>query len=95
MTPPPLSPSLPRPASNAPLPPSLAGWRYDLTEAEAVDLGSRAIWHATHRDAYSGGINNLYIVKQDGWQRIHSMDVMALHDKFEAESKAAAGAARP
>jgi 20S proteasome subunit beta 5 len=25
---------------------------------EAIDLGKRAIVHATHRDAYSGGINN-------------------------------------
>jgi 20S proteasome subunit beta 5 len=25
---------------------------------EAIDLGKRAIMHAVHRDAYSGGINN-------------------------------------
>lgn len=63
-----------------------AGWKYDLTEQEAVDLGARAIWHATHRDSYSGGINNLYLVKPEGWVRIHSMDVMALHDKYKAEA---------
>lgn len=33
-------------------------WRYDLTEEEAIELGQRAIYHATFRDAYSGGINN-------------------------------------
>lgn len=33
-------------------------WRYDLTVEEAIELGKRAILHATHRDAYSGGINN-------------------------------------
>ncbi len=28
---------------------------YDLSTADAIDLGTRAIYHATHRDAYSGG----------------------------------------
>ena len=46
------------------------GWRYDLTDDEAIDLGMRAIYHATHRDAMSGGINNLYLVKADGWRRV-------------------------
>ena len=35
-----------------------SGWRMDLTDSEAVELGRRAIYHATHRDAYSGGANN-------------------------------------
>ena len=25
---------------------------------EAIELGKRAIYHATHRDAYSGGVIN-------------------------------------
>ena len=33
-------------------------YHYDLTVDEAIELGKRAILHATHRDAYSGGINN-------------------------------------
>ena len=33
-------------------------YRKDLTIDEAIELGKRAILHATHRDAYSGGINN-------------------------------------
>jgi Proteasome subunit len=37
-------------------------YRHDLTDEEAIDLGQRAIYHATHRDAYSGGINNVYLV---------------------------------
>lgn len=32
-----------------------SGYRHDLTVEEAIDLGRRAIYHATHRDAYSGG----------------------------------------
>ena len=37
-----------------------------MTDAEAEDLGRRAIYHATHRDAYSGGLNNVYLVKEEG-----------------------------
>ncbi len=33
-------------------------YREDLTVEEACELGRRAIYHATHRDAYSGGIIN-------------------------------------
>ena len=32
------------------------GYRWDLTDDEAYDLGRRAIYHATYRDAASGGI---------------------------------------
>lgn len=35
-----------------------AGYKWDLTVDEACDLGRRAIYHATHRDAYSGGTVN-------------------------------------
>lgn len=31
-------------------------YRWDLTDEEAYELGRRSIYHATHRDAYSGGI---------------------------------------
>merc|ERR1711974_209741 len=31
------------------------GYRQDLTDEEAYDLGRRAIYHATFRDAASGG----------------------------------------
>ncbi|KAK2753514.1 Proteasome subunit beta type-5 [Arachnomyces sp. PD_36] len=44
-----------------------AEYHYDLTEEEALALGSRSILAATHRDAYSGGFINLYHVKEDGW----------------------------
>lgn len=33
-------------------------YRKDMTVEEAIELGKRAICHAVHRDAYSGGINN-------------------------------------
>lgn len=51
-----------------------AEYRYDLTEEEALALGSRSILAATHRDAYSGGSINLYHVKEDGWVK-HGFNV--------------------
>ena len=33
-------------------------YRWDLSVEEACELGKRAIYHATHRDAYSGGCVN-------------------------------------
>lgn len=54
-------------------------YRKDLTVAEAIELGKRAILHATHRDAYSGGINNVYLVTENGWQKVWSTDT---HEMF-------------
>lgn len=44
-----------------------AEYHYNLSEEEALELGSRSILAATHRDAFSGGFINLYHVKEDGW----------------------------
>ena len=33
-----------------------SGYRKDLTDEEAYELGRRSIYHATYRDASSGGI---------------------------------------
>ncbi len=30
--------------------------RWEMTDSEAYDLGRKAIYHATHRDAMSGGM---------------------------------------
>lgn len=35
-----------------------SGYNYGMGVEEAYDLGQRAIYHATHRDAYSGGVVN-------------------------------------
>lgn len=35
-----------------------SGYRFDLTEEEAYELGKRSIYHATYRDAFSGGVVN-------------------------------------
>jgi len=61
------------------------GYRADLSVEEAIDLGRRAIYHATHRDAYSGGIINVYHIKAGGWEKISANDSgMEMHYKYEA-----------
>lgn len=54
-------------------------YRYDLTVEEAIELGKRAICHATHRDAMSGGINNVYWVGPNGWVKVWSGDVSDMY----------------
>ena len=50
-----------------------AEYRFDLSETEALELGRRSILAATHRDAFSGGFVNLYLVKEAGWEK-HGFD---------------------
>lgn len=35
-----------------------SGYDYDMSVADAIELGRRSIYHATFRDAYSGGVVN-------------------------------------
>jgi len=65
------------------------GFRHDLTTDEAVELGKRAIYHATHRDAYSGGTINVYYIGPNGWVKKFSADMNVLHYGQYAEEKAA------
>ena len=46
------------------------GYRWDLTDEEAQELGRRSIYAAGHRDAFSGNTCNLYHIKEDGWKFI-------------------------
>lgn len=49
------------------------GYRWDLTDEEAQELGRRSIYAAGHRDAFSGNSCNLYHVKEDGWKFIGTL----------------------
>merc|ERR1711991_1017981 len=62
-------------------------FRRDMEPEEAYDLARRAIYHATHRDAYSGGQVNLYHVQEEGWVKISADIVFDLHYAYEAERK--------
>ena len=45
-------------------------YKWDLTDAEAYELGRRAIYHVTHRDAMSGGMVRIYHISgQDRYSR--------------------------
>lgn len=70
-----------------------SGYKYELSDDEAIELGQRAIYHATHRDAYSGGMNNVYLVKPEGWIKVRATDVNELHYRYAAERDAGAGSA--
>jgi len=61
------------------------GYKYDLSVKDALELGKRAIYHATHRDAYSGGYVNLYHMKETGWEHISWSDVGEMHYKYKAQ----------
>ncbi|XP_024622158.1 proteasome subunit beta type-8 [Neophocaena asiaeorientalis asiaeorientalis] len=63
------------------------GYRPDLSIEEACDLGRRAIVHATHRDSYSGGVVNMYHVKEDGWLKVESTDVSDLMYQYHEASQ--------
>lgn len=58
---------------------------HDLTDEEAYDLGRRSIYHATFRDAASGGIVRVYHMTKDGFKVISEEDCMDLHYKYAEE----------
>ncbi|KDR22252.1 proteasome subunit beta type-5 [Zootermopsis nevadensis] len=62
-----------------------SGYNWDLKDEAAYDLGRRAIYHATHRDAYSGGIVRVYHMRSTGWVNISNEDCKDLHYKFQEE----------
>jgi len=63
------------------------GYRQDLTDEQAYDLGQRAIYHATFRDAASGGVIRVVHMKEDGYKIISEVDCMSLHYKYAEEKK--------
>lgn len=64
-------------------------YKFDMTLQEAVELGKRAIWHATHRDAYSGGVINVFNIDANGWTQHVSMDMNVLFYNQYAQEKSA------
>jgi 20S proteasome subunit beta 5 len=68
-----------------------SGYKYDLSIDDAVELGRRSIYHATHRDGASGGVVRVYHIHQDGWTRkIEGEDVNELHYMY-AKQKGLSG----
>ncbi|KAF9992449.1 Proteasome subunit beta type-5 [Entomortierella chlamydospora] len=63
------------------------GYDFNLSIPDAIELGRRAIYHATHRDAYSGGSINVFHVKETGWEFIGNTDVGSLHWEYQDQPK--------
>lgn len=55
------------------------GYDWEMSPEDAIDLGRRAIYHATHRDAGSGGWINVFHVHENGWTKISRDDCNTLH----------------
>uniref|UniRef100_A0A8C9X9U0 Proteasome subunit beta n=1 Tax=Sander lucioperca TaxID=283035 RepID=A0A8C9X9U0_SANLU len=53
-----------------------------VSPTEAYELGRRGITHATHRDAYSGGVVNMYHMQEDGWIKVCKEDVSELIHRY-------------
>jgi 20S proteasome subunit beta 5 len=68
-----------------------SGYRFNLSIEEGVELGRRAIYHATHRDGASGGVVRVYHIHENGWTKmIAGEDVNDLHYMY-AKEKGLAG----
>ena len=67
-----------------------AGYRWDLSVEEARELGRRAIFQATFRDAYSGGTVSVYHVTEKGWEKVSGDDCYDLYLKYNPEAQPAA-----
>ncbi|KFM24035.1 Proteasome subunit beta type-5-B [Auxenochlorella protothecoides] len=59
-----------------------AGYSWDMSVEDAVELGQRAIYHATARDAASGGTASVYHVTEAGWTKVRGESVGELHYKY-------------
>ncbi|EKX74007.1 proteasome beta 5 subunit, putative [Theileria equi strain WA] len=58
-------------------------YRSDMSLEEAVELATRAIYQAAHRDGFSGGAVNLYHVHKDGWTKlVDRRDIGELHYEY-------------
>lgn len=78
-----------------------SGFSHDMSIHDAIELGKRAIFHATHRDAYSGGTINTFYISSEGWKQVFAGDMNTLVEQYPVGqsrlniAKAIAAAAAP
>jgi len=59
---------------------------YEMTDSQAYDIAKRAIYHATYRDAGSGGVCRVYHIHAKGWDKIEEgLDVNVMHYQYAKE----------
>eukprot|EP00916_Digyalum_oweni_P013958 GHVL01022807.1.p1 GENE.GHVL01022807.1~~GHVL01022807.1.p1 ORF type:complete len:305 (+),score=35.76 GHVL01022807.1:58-915(+) len=62
------------------------GLKPGISVEDAVELAKLSIYHATHRDAASGGVCRVYHVHENGWTvKIEAMDVNEIHKEYTAK----------
>lgn len=68
---------------------SIADTEYDyyMPKEKAIELGRKAVMHATHRDAGSGGTINVVFIDENGWQLISSDDCNDLYNDLVLNQK--------
>ncbi|KAI0220693.1 Proteasome subunit beta type-5 [Massospora cicadina] len=59
-----------------------SGYSYNLSVEDALELGKRSIYHAAHRDAFSGGSINLYHMTENGWVFHGNHNFHDIHDQY-------------
>ncbi|KAF9426837.1 Proteasome subunit beta type-5 [Podila epigama] len=64
-------------------------YSHDMTVEQAIELGKRAIYHAAHRDSYSGGPINIFHVKAGGWEYCGEFEFDELHWHYKSLPKEA------
>ncbi|KDD75121.1 proteasome subunit protein [Helicosporidium sp. ATCC 50920] len=62
------------------------GYSWDMSVEDAVELGQRAIFHATSRDAASGGTASVYHVTESGWTKVRGDAVGDLYYKYNPDA---------
>jgi 20S proteasome subunit beta 5 len=55
-----------------------------IKKDEAIALGIKAIRHATFRDAYSGGYIAVYVITEEGWEKVFSEDLALSGNNVES-----------
>ncbi|XP_017132204.1 proteasome subunit beta type-5 [Drosophila elegans] len=57
-------------------------YRFNLSDIEAYDLAFRAVYRATFRDSFSGGLVRLYHMDQSTCRNVENKDCQELHEKY-------------
>ncbi|XP_068127641.1 proteasome subunit beta type-11-like [Hyperolius riggenbachi] len=63
------------------------GYKPGMKEEEARQLARRAVCHAGRRDAYSGGLADVYFVKEGGCQMDPREDQVQLYERMREDNK--------
>lgn len=58
------------------------GYEFGMSKEEAIELGKRGIFHAGHRDAFSGGVVRVYFIGENGWEKIGDYNFKDLQEEY-------------